>query len=136
MNLALTAAGIAGSALLAIANQVGVARNKAADFAEMVKSKNGENPVIVYSKSWCPYCGQIKGLFNKLGVEYKVIELDQLVEERAVQDALYDLTGQTTVPNIFIGGKHIGGCDATLALNRSGELVKLFTEAGAPVKAP
>ncbi|CAI0456174.1 unnamed protein product [Linum tenue] len=48
-----------------------------------------------------------------------------------IQAALAQLTGQRTVPNVFIGGKHIGGCDDTMALNKSGKLVPLLTEAGA-----
>ncbi|GAQ87081.1 hypothetical protein KFL_003300040 [Klebsormidium nitens] len=97
---------------------------------EEVKKKNEENPVIVYSKSWCPYCSQVKGLFRQLGVPAKVIELDEINEEEEVQDALYELTRQATVPNVFIGGKHIGGCDDTMALKRSGKLFELLADAG------
>jgi len=48
-----------------------------------------------------------------------------------LQDALKEWTGQRTVPNVFINGKHIGGCDDTMALNNDGKLVALLTEAGA-----
>ncbi|KAH9307962.1 hypothetical protein KI387_035873, partial [Taxus chinensis] len=57
------------------------------------------------------YCHEAKGLFQELGVKPVVVELDELgTRERQVQDALRALTGQSTVPNIFVGGKHIGGC--------------------------
>jgi len=102
---------------------------------DMIEQKNRDNAVVVYSKTWCPYCGQVKGLFQQLGVEIKAVELDQLVEEMDVQDALYEMTGQRTVPNVFIGGKHIGGCDDTVALHRSGGLLQLLKEAGVEVPA-
>ncbi|KAK3033043.1 hypothetical protein RJ639_035669 [Escallonia herrerae] len=48
-----------------------------------------------------------------------------------LQSALAELSGQRTVPNVFIGGKHIGGCDKTTAMYKAGQLVPLLTEAGA-----
>ncbi|CAI5474249.1 unnamed protein product [Closterium sp. Yama58-4] len=98
---------------------------------ELVKQKNGEHPVVVYSKTWCPYCMDVKRLLSKLHTKMLVVELDELVEEDELQQALYDLTGQRTVPNVFIGGKHIGGCDATVSLHMQGKLVPLLAEAGA-----
>ncbi|KAJ5736877.1 uncharacterized protein N7483_002002 [Penicillium malachiteum] len=65
-----------------------------------------ENGVVVFSKSTCPFCTATKKLLNEVGAQYKVLELDQ---EKAIQDALQEITGQRTVPNIFIGQKHIGG---------------------------
>lgn len=100
---------------------------------DMICSKNSENAVVVYSKSWCPYCGRVKSLFRELGVEFLLIELDNLVEEQEVQEALRRLTRQSTVPNIFIGGKHIGGCDDTMDLHRRGQLMPLLTAAGAKI---
>eukprot|EP00850_Spirogloea_muscicola_P024362 SM000695S20752 [mRNA] locus=s695:1003:2115:- [translate_table: standard] len=88
-----------------------------ASLLELIEQKNAANPVIVYSKTWCPYCGMVKGLFKQLGLDVKAVELDELVEEQELQDALQELTGQGTVPNVFIGGKHIGGCDDTMALH-------------------
>ncbi|KAK8477114.1 hypothetical protein V6N11_024341 [Hibiscus sabdariffa] len=52
-----------------------------------------------------------------------------------IQAALAEWSGQRTVPNVFIGGKHIGGCDATTALHNEGKLVPLLTEAGAIAKS-
>lgn len=49
----------------------------------------------------------------------------------AMQSALYEITGQRTVPNVFIGGKHVGGCDDTVSLHQAGKLVPMLTEAGA-----
>lgn len=77
----------------------------------------------------------VKGLFTKLGVSFELVELDELVDEQDVQDALRNLTGLGTVPNVFIGGKHIGGCDDTMALHKRGELVPALEAAGVKVKA-
>lgn len=97
---------------------------------ELIKAKNAEHSVVVYSKTYCPFCTQVKGLFGSINVEPYVIELDQVHEERELQACLQELTGQRTVPNIFIGGKHIGGCDDTMRLASSGELETLLKEAG------
>ncbi|XP_027151494.1 glutaredoxin [Coffea eugenioides] len=89
------------------------------------------NPVVVFSKSYCPFCVNVKKLLGQVGANFKAVELDVESDGSEIQAALAELTGQKTVPNVFIGGKHIGGCDATTALNQNGKLVPLLTEAGA-----
>ncbi|KAL0450685.1 UNVERIFIED_CONTAM: Glutaredoxin [Sesamum latifolium] len=69
------------------------------------------NPVVVFSKTFCPFCVTVKELLTKLGVSFKAIELDKEGDGSEIQSALAEWTGQRTVPNVFIGGKHIGGCD-------------------------
>lgn len=88
-------------------------------------------PVVVYSKSWCPFCMQVKGLFEKLGVQAEVVEMDGMTEENEIMDALVELTGQSTVPNVFIGGQHVGGCDDAMQLHSEGKLEGMLKEAGA-----
>ncbi|KAK6928364.1 Glutaredoxin [Dillenia turbinata] len=89
------------------------------------------NPVVVFSKTYCPYCINVKKLLSDLGANYKNIELDVEGDGREIQSALFEWTGQRTVPNVFIGGKHIGGCDSTTDLHKDGKLVPLLTQAGA-----
>ncbi|KAJ9564893.1 hypothetical protein OSB04_000859 [Centaurea solstitialis] len=97
---------------------------------ETVKKTVTDNPVVVYSKTWCSYSSEVKSLFNRLGVQPHVIELDQLgAQGPQLQKVLERLTGQHTVPNVFIGGKHIGGCSETVKLHRKGELEALLTDA-------
>ncbi|CAN8257557.1 unnamed protein product [Cochlearia groenlandica] len=97
---------------------------------ETVKTTVAENPVVVYSKSWCSYSSQVKTLFKSLEIEPLVIELDELGSEGSqLQNVLEKLTGQYTVPNVFIGGKHIGGCSDTLQLHNKGELEPMLAEA-------
>ncbi|KAE8701402.1 Glutaredoxin-C5 [Hibiscus syriacus] len=111
-----------------------VVRSMASSFGsrleERVKKTVISNPVVVYSKTWCSYSSEVKSLFKKLGVEPLVIELDDLGPQGPqVQKLLERLTGQHTVPNVFIGGKHIGGCTDTVKLHRKGELQSLLSEA-------
>ncbi|KAL4367818.1 hypothetical protein GQ457_05G003620 [Hibiscus cannabinus] len=102
---------------------------------ESVKKTVTSNPVVVYSKTWCSYSSEVKSLFKRLGVEPLVIELDELgAQGPQVQKLLERLTGQHTVPNVFIGGKHIGGCTDTVKLHRKGELRSLLSEATAKSK--
>lgn len=99
---------------------------------DTVKKTVSENPVVVYSKTWCSYSSEVKYLFKSLGVESRVIELDELGSEGPqLQKTLEKLTGQHTVPNVFIGGRHIGGCTDTVKLHQEGELEALLSEAGA-----
>ncbi|KAI0532007.1 putative glutaredoxin [Xylaria digitata] len=88
-----------------------------------------ENAVAVFSKSYCPYCKASKNLLDGLGAKYFLIELDQVGDGNAIQDALFEINGQRTVPNIYIGQKHIGGNSDLQA--KKGELESLLKEVGA-----
>ncbi|KAJ5208328.1 hypothetical protein N7449_002707 [Penicillium cf. viridicatum] len=68
-----------------------------------------DNAVVVFSKSYCPYCDSSKKLLDGLNTKYTALELDQDEEGAAIQSALAEISGQRTVPNIFINKKHIGG---------------------------
>eukprot|EP01025_Chloroclados_australasicus_P019056 TRINITY_DN2023_c0_g1_i1.p3 TRINITY_DN2023_c0_g1~~TRINITY_DN2023_c0_g1_i1.p3 ORF type:complete len:134 (-),score=16.06 TRINITY_DN2023_c0_g1_i1:300-701(-) len=93
-----------------------------ATLQEQILLKNKENPVMVYSKSYCPFCGQVKSLFSNLEIEFKTVELDEIADGAEVQDALSEVSGMTTVPQVFIKEKLIGGCDDVMAAHRSGKL--------------
>jgi len=88
-----------------------------------------ENPVVVFSKSYCPYCKSSKALLSENGAKYFLMELDQVEDGAAIQDALEDMTHQRSVPNIFIKQQHIGG-NSDLQAKRS-ELPALLEAAGA-----
>lgn len=80
--------------------------------------------IEIYTTNYCPYCKKAKSLFEQLGVEYE--EHDITDNEDDVMDTLIKKTGMSTVPQIFIDGKLIGGCDDLHALYKSGELEKLL----------
>ncbi len=66
-------------------------------------------------------------MFQDIGVKAKIIELDTMSNGSDIQAALAEFTGQRTVPNVFIKGKHVGGNDKTQAAHKSGELQKLLS---------
>ncbi|EEH04939.1 predicted protein [Histoplasma capsulatum var. duboisii H88] len=83
--------------------------------------------VVIFSKSYCSYSRAAKSLLNEQGIPFYALELDQLDDGAAIQSALAELTNQSTVPNIFIGQKHIGGNSDLQA--RKGELSALVSAA-------
>ena len=78
---------------------------------ERIKSLNAEHKVVIYSKSWCPFCSEVKRVFENLETTYLAVELDEIEEGQDIQDALLDMTGMRTVPQVFVSGTLIGGCD-------------------------
>ncbi|KHN97290.1 Thioredoxin-like fold protein [Metarhizium album ARSEF 1941] len=85
--------------------------------------------IVVFSKSYCPYCKQTKETFKKLGAKIEVLELDQIPDGAELQDALEDISGQRTVPNVYIKQKHIGGNSDVQSLYKEGKLEALVKEA-------
>ncbi|KAG9468962.1 thioredoxin reductase 3 [Eleutherodactylus coqui] len=85
-----------------------------------------KNAVMVFSKSYCPYCNRVKELFTTLGKDYFALELDQCDDGSSIQEVLHEMTGQKTVPNVFVNKTHVGGCDKTLQAHRDGTLQKLL----------
>jgi len=87
---------------------------------ELVNKTIAENSVVIFSKSYCPYCQGAKDLFTTRfpDVNVKVLELDLRDDGSEIQGYLQQLTKQRTVPNIFINQKHIGGNDALQALHK------------------
>ncbi|MEO7337071.1 MAG: glutaredoxin 3 [Caldimonas sp.] len=81
-------------------------------------------PVKMYSTEWCPYCQRAKALLKERGVDsFEDIRLDVDPSKRADMIAK---TGRSTVPQIFIGETHVGGCDELVALDRRGALAPLL----------
>jgi glutaredoxin len=82
--------------------------------------------VVIFSKTYCPYCSKVKALFTSLGVQFTAYELDKRTDGAELQNALINLTGRRTVPAVFISGKDIGGCDDTHALHSKNALLPLL----------
>ncbi|OWM65436.1 glutaredoxin-like [Punica granatum] len=116
-----------------------VSSKKSREELEATLSKAKEiassTPVVVFSKTHCGYCKTVKQLFKQLGASYKVVELDRQSDGSDIQSALAEWTGQRTVPNVFIGGKHIGGCDTVTEMHQAGKLLPLLKDAGAVVSS-
>lgn len=80
--------------------------------------------VEIYSSDWCPYCARAKLLLQKKGIEFEEIVVDGNPELR--MQMAERAGGRSTVPQIFIDGRAIGGCDDLLALEKKGELDPLL----------
>ena len=85
--------------------------------------------VKMFSTLSCPYCVRAKALLKQRGVE--VIDDVRVDLEPAQRQAMVELTGRRTVPQIFIGDTFVGGCDDLVALDQRGGLVQLLAGAGA-----
>ncbi|KAG7160028.1 Thioredoxin reductase 1- cytoplasmic-like [Homarus americanus] len=95
---------------------------------QVVENSIKENKVMVFSKSYCPFCHKVKDLLNQLNVEYTTLELDQIENGSEVQHALTEISGQRTVPNVYINGEHLGGADKTFDTHAKGELLPLINK--------
>ncbi|KAG5186638.1 thioredoxin-like protein [Tribonema minus] len=95
-----------------------------------IKAKVASTPVVIYSKSYCPYCAKAKRALQAIKAHFEAIELDQVSNGAEIQQALKGVTGSSTVPQVFVGGKYIGGGDDTARKQQNGELVQLVTAAG------
>ena len=80
--------------------------------------------VEIYTKSFCPYCWRAKHLLDGKGIEYQEIAVDYGGQTR--EQMIERANGRMTVPQIFIAGRHIGGCDDLVALEREGRLDELI----------
>ena len=85
-------------------------------------------PVEIYTTAYCPYCAWAKELLVKKGVDFKEIDVGGNRELRGQMTTRAN--GRTTVPQIFIGTIHVGGCDDLYALNDAGKLDPLLAQTG------
>jgi glutaredoxin 3 len=84
--------------------------------------------IVMYSTTFCPYCERARALFKRKGVSYREIKVDDDPSQRAVM--LQKSGGRRTVPQIFIGDRHVGGFDDLNALDRAGGLDPLLGMTG------
>lgn len=79
--------------------------------------------IVMYSTGWCPYCDRARALLARKGLTYREIKVDENPGEREAM--LARSGGRRTVPQIFIGERHVGGFDDLYAIDKSGELDRL-----------
>ena len=89
-----------------------------------IKNEIASHDAVIFSKTYCPFCTKTKDLFRDIGSgsDVAVVELDKMADGGAIQDALLSMTGQRTVPNVFVKGQHIGGNDDSQKAAREGKL--------------
>jgi glutaredoxin 3 len=80
--------------------------------------------VEIYTKTFCGYCWRARGLLEEKGVEFEEYVIDGGGSKR--EEMIQRAHGRTTVPQIFINGQHIGGCNDLFALERDGKLNDLL----------
>jgi len=95
-----------------------------------VQSYLASDKVVVFSKTYCPYCRGVKDLLTKLNVPYKVYELDNRDDGSEIQSYLGKITGASSVPRVFINSESIGGYDDTVAAHKSGKLATKLSAVG------
>jgi glutaredoxin 3 len=79
--------------------------------------------VTLYMSDWCPYCQRAKGLLTRKHVAFKEVNVE---DDPKYREEMIARSNRRTVPQIFIGDKHVGGCDELFELDRSGELDRLI----------
>jgi len=105
-----------------LSNSAGAANSVSAFVQNAILS----NKIVIFSKSYCPYCLRSKRIFSQLKEEPFVVELDQREDGDQIQYELLEFVGRRTVPQVFVNGKHIGGSDDLGAALESGQLQKLL----------
>jgi glutaredoxin 3 len=83
-------------------------------------------PVTIYTTAWCPYCSAAKSLLKEKGVAFQEIDVEKAPGTRATM--VQRANGRTSVPQIFVGETHVGGCDDLYALERGGRLDPLLED--------
>ena len=79
--------------------------------------------VTMYATGWCPYCSRARSLLERKGVSFEEIDIEAAPAKRA---EMQSRSGRRTVPQIFIGDHHVGGCDDLHALEQAGKLDALL----------
>ncbi len=79
--------------------------------------------VTLYTSDWCPYCQRARGLLTQKNVVFTEINVE---DEPKLREEMIARSSRSTVPQVFIGDQHVGGCDDLFELDRSGELDRLI----------
>jgi len=98
----------------------GVPRTCPSRVAEMMSAPK----VVMYSTGWCGYCARARALLEQKKVEFEEIDADT----PSVRAEMITRSGRRTVPQIFIGETHVGGCDELMELEASGRLDPLLKQ--------
>ena len=105
---------------------------------DRIKAEVASQDVVVFMKGTpqspaCGFSGQVAQILNHLGVEWKGINV---LEDADIRQGIKDYANWPTIPQIYVKGEFVGGCDIVREMFQSGELVAHLQQAGVPVKAP
>ncbi|KAK1276600.1 Glutaredoxin-C4 [Acorus gramineus] len=126
MVMAMRRGGVALALLVAVSLYGSRSVRASSSDEAFVRKTVSSHDIVIFSKSYCPYCKRAKAVFAELNQVPYVVELDQREDGSDIQDALSDMVGRRTVPQVFIKGKHLGGSDDTVEAYENGSLAKLL----------
>ncbi len=89
----------------------------------MTGSSGAAPRVVMYATGWCPYCTRARQLLERKQVSFELIDIDG---SRELRQQMIARSGRTSVPQIFVGDTHVGGCDDLHALEAAGRLDPLL----------
>ncbi|MBN1240973.1 MAG: glutaredoxin, partial [Gammaproteobacteria bacterium] len=92
-------------------------------------------PVVMFALEWCEFCWSVRKLFTRLGIEYRSVDLDSVAYQAddlggRIRTVLAERTGAVTIPQIFIGGEHVGGCTDLFDAWRDGSIQRRLDARG------
>src|SRR5262245_1743230 len=92
-------------------------------------------PVVMFAFEWCEFCWSVRKLFARMGIQYRSVDIDSVayqLDNRGgkIRAVLAQRIGTPTIPQVYVGGKHIGGCTEVFDAVRDGSLQKWMTERG------
>jgi cysteine synthase A len=99
-----------------------------------------QQPVVLFALEWCEFCWAVRKLFARHGIAYRAVDLDSVPYQKddrggRVRAALRARIGSPTIPQVFVGGQHIGGCSETFDAFRSGQLQQRLQQLGVAFEA-
>jgi cysteine synthase A len=94
-----------------------------------------DHAVVMFALEWCEFCWAVRKLFAKLGIAYRSVDIDSVAFQACdmgtkIRAVLKDRTGSPTIPQIYIGGKHVGGCMDLFDAVREGRMRQQLEDAG------
>ncbi|QCE13504.1 glutaredoxin-C4-like [Vigna unguiculata] len=98
----------------------------ASSVGKFVDETINSHKIVIFSKTYCPYCKRAKGFFKQLNQVPHVVELDERDDGAKIQDVLINIVGRRTVPQVFVNAQHLGGSDDVAASYESGHLHRLL----------
>ena len=96
-----------------------------------VRDTVASHTVVLYALEWCEFCWSVRTMFKEAGIEYLSVDLDSAAYRKdnrggRIRAALRQITGSPTIPQIFVGGEHIGGATETFDAYNSGKLKEML----------
>ena len=112
-----------------------VAESAPADAIEFLRvaTHDEDNPVVLFALEWCEFCWSVRKMFAHYGIPYRSIDLDSVAYQKGdkggrIRAAIREQTGLKTIPQIYVGGQHIGGATELFDASRGGRLGQLLNE--------